>query len=113
MILQRLSEMLGAKNQEPEYDYLQSLMFDSLVSFYNRICSGEIEVSDDVECFAADCYTYIIRDRQIQINTMIECELNNPYSEEYIQIQNDIQKQDEYYCNGILQYRKQIFNNKQ
>jgi hypothetical protein len=113
MILQRLSEMLGAKNQEPEYDFLQSLMFNTVVSFYNRMSSGPINVSAEVADFISDCYTYITRDRELQINSMIEAELKNLNDEEMNQIQNDIQKQDEYYCNGILQYRKQIFNKTQ
>jgi hypothetical protein len=88
-------------------------MFDAVVSCYKGLSTGAINTTTEVADFISDCYTYITRDRELQINTMIEGELKNLNDEEISAIQNDIQKQDEYYCNGILQHRKQIFNKTQ
>jgi len=113
MIIHRLFEMVTAKKEKDNSDFLQSFMFESLLSFHKDITDGNINVSPELENFASDCHTYITRDRQLQINALIEAELNDLPNEEYLQIQTDLGKQDEYYCNGILQNRKYIFHKQQ
>ena len=113
MIIQRLAEMVHAKNEEYCSDFLQSFMFNSLLSFHECITNGNVIVSQQLEHFTSDCHTYITRDRQLQINALIEAELNDYNDEELIQMQTDLNKQDEYYCNGIIQNRQYIFNKQQ
>jgi len=110
MIIQRLSEMFTAKKDEYYSDFLQSFMFNSLLSFYKDVIAGIHNVPQELEHFTSDCHTYITRDRELQINALIEAELNDCNDEEIIQMKADLNKQDEYYCNGILQNRKYIFN---
>jgi hypothetical protein len=113
MIIQRLSEMVHAKKEEYCSDFLQSFMFNSLLSFHEGVTNGNLSVSQQLEHFTSDCHTYITRDRQLQINALIEAELNDLVDEEILQMQNDLREQDEYYCNGILQNRQYIFNKQQ
>jgi hypothetical protein len=113
MIIQRLSEMVHAKKDEYYSDFLQSFMFNALLSFHQDVSNGNINVSPELEHFVSDCHTYITRDRQLQINALIEAELKDSDNEEIFQIQNGLRKQDEYYCNGILQNRQYIFNKQQ
>jgi len=113
MIIQRLFEMVSAKKEKDNSDFLQSFMFDSLLSFHKDITTGNINVSHELENFASDCHTYITRDRPLQLNRLIEAELNHLDDEEILQMQNDLSKQDEYYCICILQHRKYIFNKQQ
>lgn len=110
MIIQRLSEMVHAKKEEYCSDFLQSFMFNSLLSFHECISNGNLNVPQELEHFTSDCHTYITRDRKLQIDALIEAELNDLPNEEYLQMQTDLYQQDEYYCNGILQNRKYIFN---
>lgn len=110
MIAQRLIEMFTAKKDEYYSDFLQSFMFNSLLSFYKEVIAGIHNVPQEVEHFTSDCHTYITRDRQLQINALIEAELKDCNDEEIIQMKADLNKQDEYYCNGIFQNRYYIFN---
>lgn len=110
MIVTRLTEMFGAKKEEINSDPLQSLLFDSLVYFYESMMADNQNIPKELEHFVSDCYTYITRDRLIQINGLIEAELNSLSDEEILQKQNDLSGQDQYYCNGIVQNRKYIFN---
>lgn len=105
--------MVHAKNDEYYSDFLQSFMFNSLLSFHKDVTNGHINVFPELEHFVSDCHTYITRDRELQINALIEAELNDLRNEEIFQIQTDLHKQDEYYCNGILQNRQYIFNKQQ
>ena len=113
MIIQRLSEMMHAKKEEYCSDFLQSFMFNSLLSFHECITNGDLNVPQQLEHFTSDCHTYITRDRQLQINALIEAELNDLNNEEILQMQTYLSEQDEYYCNGILQNRQYIFNKQQ
>ena len=113
MIIQRLSEMAHAKKDEYYSDFLQSFMFNALLSFHKDVTNGNYNVPHEVQHFTTDCHTYITRDRQLQINVLIEAELNNLDDEEIIQIKADLNKQDEYYCNGIFQNRQYIFDKQQ
>jgi hypothetical protein len=105
--------MVYAKKDEYYSDFLQSFMFNSLLSFHKGITNGNTIVPQQLEHFTSDCHTYITRDRELQINALIEAELNDLGNEEILQMQNDLHKQDEYYCNGILQNRQYIFNKQQ
>ncbi len=113
MIIQRLSEMVHAKKDEYYCNFLESFMFDVMLSFHKDVTNGNINVPQEVQHFASDCHTYITRDRELLINTLIEAELQDLGNEEILQIKADLCKQDEYYCNGIFQNRQYIFNKQQ
>jgi len=110
MIVQRFAEMISAKKEEFHSDFLQSFMFNAFLSFHEDMIAGKLNVPHELEHFASDCHTYITRDRKLQINVLIEAELKELNDEEYLQIKTDLNKQDEYYCNGIFQNRQHIFN---
>jgi hypothetical protein len=113
MIAQRFSQMMCAKKEEPYSDFLQSLMFNTVVSFHDSQFKEYCNLNDDAVYFITDCYTYITRDRQLMINSIIETELNNNNNEELNQLIEDLKTQDDYYCNGIATNRKLIFNKTQ
>lgn len=103
--------MFTAKKDKHEYnsDFLQSFMFESLVCFQENIVNKTVNVSQELKDFTLDCVTYITRDRELQINALIETELENCNDKKMHQMKADLYKQDEYYCNAIVQHRKRIF----
>jgi hypothetical protein len=113
MIIPRLFEMFGAKKEQMCSDFLQNFLFDTLVSFHDTAFKEYCKMDDGAAYFITDCYTYITRDRALTLNSIIESELNGVDDDEYNALIEDLKRQDDHYCNGIVLHRKLIFNNKQ
>lgn len=113
MIIKRLFEMVSAKKEQYCFDILQSLLFDTLVTFHDSQFKEYCNTDDEAAYFITDCYTYITRDRQLALDSITEAELYGASDEEFTQLLEDLKTQDTYYCKGIVSHRILIFNNEQ
>jgi hypothetical protein len=103
--------MVSAKKDEYCSDRLQSTLFKRLVDFYSSEDYNNMNIASDVRHFIEDCHTYITHDRDLQINTLIECELKKEKEENVTFL--SLERQDDYYLKGIVEHRKIIFNTQQ
>jgi len=97
-------------NAETEDDMLRSRLFYCLTTFaQSTYFSNKKKWKHGAASydFISEAYTYITRDRPLQINDFIETELDLKVDDDLMQ---NIEEQDLQYLAGIIKYRKIIFD---